>query len=343
MRILFICKKNECYGFTTYTRRSSGLFNSTRFIVEGLLKRGVHAKIIEVIDNNCIDREVSASFKPDIVVIEALWVVPEKFEVLKKLHPTVKWFVHLHSHMPFLALEGIAMDWIIRYAENKVGMIANSKESYEALLVILSKKELIYLPNVYMGVPRRAALWGDDTPIIDVGCFGAVRPLKNQLLQALAAIEFARQKNKYLKFHINASRVETGGDPVLKNLVQLFEGTENAQLVQTHWCEPDEFLTLLRTHMDIGMQVSLTETFNVVNADYVTAGVPSVISKEITWGSRLNRAADNSVPSIVRAMHRVWNRRWLVWWNQRLLLRHSKKAQRAWFKFVRGNECDESS
>ena len=82
MRIQFICKKNECYGFETYTRRSSGLYNSTSFIVRGLKARGIDAEIIEVIDNNCIDKEVTR-YKPDVVVIEALWVVPEKFDILR--------------------------------------------------------------------------------------------------------------------------------------------------------------------------------------------------------------------------------------------------------------------
>lgn len=334
MRIQFILKKNENYGFTTYTRRSSGLFNSTRFIAESLAARGVVADIVEVLDNNFIDREVTR-FKPDLVVIEALWVVPEKFAVLKKLHPKVQWFVHLHSNMPFLALEGIAMDWISRYAEERVGVIANSTESFDALRAILHPSELHYLPNVYLTKPRRAVL--NEKDAIDIGCFGAVRPLKNQLLQALAAIQFAREIHKPLRFHVNASRIETGGQPVMKNLVQLFEHTPDAELVQTHWCEPEEFLDLLQNTIDIGMQVSLTETFNVVNADYVTAGVPSVVSKEIKWASSFNVANEHDIRDIVKILHRVRGNRILVWWNQLLLEANSKHAQQRWFEFSQGD------
>lgn len=87
-RVLFICKKNNNYGFVSYSKKNSGLFNSTRFIVEALVARGIDAGIVEVTDNNDIDREVT-QFKADIVVIEALWVVPEKFLVLQKLHTNV--------------------------------------------------------------------------------------------------------------------------------------------------------------------------------------------------------------------------------------------------------------
>src|ERR1700733_12166807 len=112
-KILFLCKINECYGFQqySYSRKSSGLFNSTQFVSSALNAAGFNSKVVDVIDNNDIDREVSL-FKPDIVVIEALWVVPSKFDVLKKLHPNVHWFVHLHSHIPFLSIEGIAIEWL---------------------------------------------------------------------------------------------------------------------------------------------------------------------------------------------------------------------------------------
>jgi hypothetical protein len=332
MRVQFICKRNETYGFKSYTRRSSGLYNSTRFIVESLNERdGIEAEIIEVRDNNDIDREVTR-FKPDLVVIEALWVVPEKFPILMKLHPHVSWTVHLHSHMPFLALEGIAMEWIRGYADQGIGLIANSEASYDALRAILTRDEVIYLPNVYLSNPRLTKL--HDNPVLNVACFGAVRPLKNQLLQALAAILFAKSMGKPLRFHINGTRVETGGDPVLKNLRQLFLDVRGAELVESPWNEPEDFLDLVQT-MDIGMQVSLTETFNVVSADYVTAGIPIVVSKEITWASKLCVAQDDSLSSIVDRMNKVYRSSTLVRLNQWMLNDFSHKAQMMWAEFVR--------
>lgn len=331
MKILFICKRNELYSFQTYTRRSSGLYNSTRFIVEALQSRGVQAKIIEVVDNNCIDREVT-EFKPDVVVIEALWVVPEKFDVFKKLHPKVKWCIHLHSDMPFLALEGIAMEWVAACSARGVTMIANSRESYAALLPICPK--LVFLPNVYVSKPRRAKLF--ESAAINIACFGAIRPMKNHLLQALAGIRFAKEVKRPLMFHINGTRVETGGAPVLKNLQQLFEAhPQVGKLVSHGWYEPEDFLSLLQDQMNLGMQVSLTETFNVVTADYVTAGLPIVVSKEVKWASRFSWAKENSIDDIVRKMHCAWGKRWLVQWNQHLLLKASAQAQDAWFQYFR--------
>lgn len=334
MRVLFICKKKNIYGFKGgYSKGTSGLYNSTQFIVQGLINKGVDAKIVEVTDNNDIDREVAA-YKPNQVVIEALWVVPEKFEILKKLHPRVQWLVHLHSHMPFLAMEGIAIRWIMLYAALGIKLIANSLECHAALKCIIEDKAVVYLPNVYLGQPRRAD--AVDKHHIDIGCFGAIRPLKNQLLQAVAAIEFARQMKKPLRFHINASRVETNGDPVLRNIRELFKayGTR-AELVEHKWFTPSDFIDYLQEHIDIGMQVSLTETFNVVTADYVTAGIPVVSSDQVKWVSSLCLAEADSVRSVVNKMHRVWRNSSLIRRNQTLLMDFSKKSQGVWYEFCK--------
>lgn len=332
-KILFICKKNEVYGQQLYTRRSAGLFNSTRFIVEALREQGLTAEIVEVQDNNEIDRVVH-QHRPQLVVLEALWVVPEKFEVLKGLHPHVQWFVHLHSDMPFLAQEGIAMDWIIRYQEAEVGIVANSEECFEALSPIVDPCLLFFLPNVYLSEPKEPKIWHRARrKTVNVGCFGAIRPLKNHLLQALAALEFARENEVGLHFHINTGRVETGGEPVLKNLRQLFKDLPGAELVEHHWFEPDAFIAHLHSQVDIGLQVSLTETFNVVTADYITAGLPVVVSKEVKWVSNFCKAVDNSLPDIVAKMTRVIGNRYLTKWNQILLHQTAEVAARMWLEF----------
>ena len=245
MRILFICKKNETYGFRCKTRKSSGLYNSTRFISEYIRTLpGVDSEIIEVHDNNDIDCAVSM-YKPDRVVIEALWVVPEKFIELYLLHPHVEWFIHLHSHMPFLATEGIAIEWIQGYQSVHglpIQIIANSKESYESILPIMrDADDLIYLENIYGGKSPSKPNLPRLSMTLNIGCFGAIRPMKNQLIQAMAAKVFAQEEGKFLKFHMNTTRVETQGEPVLKNIRSLL----GSDLVEHEWMEPDVFLSLL--------------------------------------------------------------------------------------------------
>ena len=93
IKVLFICKKKKSSGPGPYTQViSSGLLNSATFVNNMLVANGIESKIVEVQDNNDIDREVH-SYKPTHVIIEALWVVPSKFEVLTKLHPDVELFI----------------------------------------------------------------------------------------------------------------------------------------------------------------------------------------------------------------------------------------------------------
>ena len=108
-KVLFILKRREDYNAVVHSNvgLSTGLFNSANFMNEMLQNMGIESNIEVAVDNNCIDRFVT-KYKPDFVIIEALWVVPSKFSVLQKLHPKVTWIIRLHSEMPFMAGEGPA-------------------------------------------------------------------------------------------------------------------------------------------------------------------------------------------------------------------------------------------
>ena len=299
-RILFICKQRPAgYG------ASYGLLNSCRFLVNALEQLGTEAKLTEVIDNNSIDKEVS-QYKPTHVFIEALWVVPEKFEVLIPLHPKVKWFVRLHSNTPFIANEGIAIEWIKKYASlqkkyPQFHIAPNAKKMVNDLKQSLSI-DTVYAPNIY--IPHKGtAGYNHVTPsdknpaILDIGCFGAIRPLKNQLIQAMAALAFSNELGKTLHFHINHTRVETHGENVHKNIVSLFEGTKH-KLITHDWMSHESFLKLIRK-MDYGLQVSFSETFNIVAADFAHLKVPLIGSKEIEWMSCFYQADTTEIDSIL--------------------------------------------
>jgi hypothetical protein len=135
-----------------------------------------------------------------------------------------------------------------------------------------------------------------------VGCFGAIRPLKNQLIQAFAAIRFAQRKKKKLVFHMNGSRIEQNGSSNLKNIQALFAAT--GETLELHpWMEHEEFLELVAS-MDICLQVSLSESFNITSADAVSMGVPLVGSEAISWLPERSQADVNSAESICEAMGR---------------------------------------
>ena len=186
-----------------------------------------------------------------------------------------------------------------------------------------------WLPNYYpLRHPRSAVPEGDD---FHVGCFGAIRPLKNQLIQALAAIAYARRISRPLVFHMNGSRVEQFGQSNLKNIQAAinFAGTK----LELHpWLPHTEFLELVAS-MDICTQVSLSESFNITSADAVSMGVPLVGSAAISWLPRRSRARVDSVDDIFDAMDRADDDT-TVHLNHEALENYLETAAGAWLRWV---------
>jgi hypothetical protein len=295
-RVLFILKRREDFNAVTHSHigLSTGLYNSASFMDEMLRINGIESNLEIAIDNNCIDRLVN-KHKPTHVIIEALWVVPTKFVILSKLHPNITWIIRLHSEMPFMAGEGMAMDWLGDYSGFKNIVIGvNAPRMMREVGVFLqtrnnwtdkeTAKRVIYMPNFY---PQNYVTkkFDKNKEYINVACFGAIRPLKNHLLQAFAALDFAKQINKKLRFHVNAGRIEMNGSPVINNLKGLFQHLTDSghELVNHQWRPRDEFLKLC-AEMDIGLQASFSETFNIVGADLISQGVPLIgTDEEIPW------------------------------------------------------------
>ena len=348
-RILFILKRRPDFNqkIHNHVGISTGLFNSVKFMDTMLQEAGVESKMFVAIDNNCIDREVRA-YKPTHVVVEALWVVPSKFVILSKLHPTVTWIVRLHSEMPFIASEGVAMDWLGDYARfpnivigvNTPRMMEETR-TYLKTVYDWDEKELnrrvVYMPNFY---PQEYKTKKFDTgkPYLDISCFGAIRPLKNHLLQAICAVEFAESLNKKCRFHINSGRIEMKGEPVLHNLrgffAQIFD--RGHELISHTWTPREGFLELC-SQMDIGMQVSFSETFNIVGADLVSQGIPLVTSSEIPWHTPWFSAEPTESKQIYNCLHRTYNLAKLnTILNQYNLTRYTNKTRKIWLNYFKG-------
>ena len=276
-KILFLVKENNEYG--SYSFLKSGLINSVRFLVSSLVKHDIveHAKLVVCRDGNQIDKEIY-EYRPKICIIEALWATPKKLAEVQRLHTKVKFIVRVHSNIPFLAMEGNSIDWILQY--ESIPNVFVSFNNYKTTLhfrILLHRP--VYLPNVYE--EREHEHYKAPGHQINIGCFGAIRPLKNQLIQAVAAIAYADMEGKKLHFHINSPRVEQQGENILKNIRALFKDSDH-QLKEHGWLSHPNFLNVVKS-MHVGLQVSYTESFNIVAADFVSCGIPIVVSSDIDW------------------------------------------------------------
>lgn len=340
MKVLFICKKrNDSYG------NSIGLMNSAKFVINAIGKMGFHAQLALADDGNSIDRLVT-DFNPCLVVIEAVWMHPDKLSELLSIprHAARKWVVRVHSKTPFLAQEGMAFDWIARYSQHKQVVVApNSGLLVDDLSHGLGLPRVRLLPNIYdphdpaEGLVEKLEGWVYNSlkDSVDVGCFGAIRPLKNTAEQAIAAMIFAKKIGRKLRFHINGDRIESKGEEIIKNIRGLFRHTD-AELVEHPWMSHKAFIKLVR-EMDIGLQVSMSESFNIVAADFAANNVPIIVSNDVEWANPLFKADVNSAADISRKMSSAWTMRRVgtTYINKLALDRYNKKATETWREYLK--------
>jgi glycosyltransferase involved in cell wall biosynthesis len=322
--VLILIKKSYTYGEGAYAV-TSGLRVSAEFTLDLLLQEGYKARLEEAVDGNCIDRFVT-HYRPAHVILEALWVTPDKLAELVRLHPLVKWTVRVHSELPFLANEGNAIDWLKAYVQLGVEVAFNSKQTVEDFEAV---GDSVYLPNYYP-LRHRARKRREDDGVLHIGCFGAIRPLKNQLIQAFAAVEYARRMGRKLVFHMNGSRLEQFGESNLRNIRALFEGTDNILLLHP-WLEHKKFLELLE-EMDICLQVSLSESFNVTSADAISMSIPLVGSEAIAWLPKRSKAKVDNVANIVATMAHADTSAVLM--NHAALGAYLEASKEAWRKWL---------
>lgn len=340
--ILFLIKEGYNYSPDYNAPKvKGGLFNSTYFTSQALIKNfpDLSIEISQCVDGNSIDNRLHI-FKPKVCILEAIWVTPEKLTELVKLHPKVKFIVLVHSKFPFLAMEGNSISWLTQFIHiPNVQVAFNNKETCN--LAQNCRIPNIYLPNLYMPKYKMEALEMEDIiydnhvpQIVHIGCFGAIRPLKNQLFQAAATIEYGKLHNKNVIFHINAGRTEQSGMSVLKNIRALFENQTRHLLIEHGWLSHKEFLQLI-SEMDLGLQVSFTESFNIVTADFVAQGVPIIVSNDITWMPNISRTDTfndiNLVSKIDMALRKV---NLFTAESKRSLKKYNKKSLIVWSDFI---------
>lgn len=296
---LFILKRREDYScdpsYSGSYQIATGMWNSAQFVVDAITAdTDITADLEMVSDANSIDAIVTSA-DPSVVFIEGLWVTPAKFAELKALarHAGRTWIVRIHSEIPFLASEGVAMDWIAEYLAQGVQVACNSVRCRDQIAAYARAMEydeneinalLPYLPNCYptdFEPEQSTDLISKST--LDIACFGAFRQLKNHLQQALCAVNFARENGKILRFHVN-DRCDAGGAGPSRNVHDLFAHLPSGsyELVEHVWESHEQFLESL-SNIDILMQVSFSETFNIVAADATFVGKPVVVSNEISW------------------------------------------------------------
>lgn len=323
---LVVLKTRQDYGNQSF---NNSLAVSAKMIVDMLQHQGHPAGLAEAKNENFVQGLVD-EFKATTVVIEAIWITPAKMHDLQEKNKGVRWVVRINSEVPFLAAEGNSIDWIHHYLRLGVTVAFNSESALRDFQVFAKVEpgKMVWLPNYYP--PQKVLPPGGHSTHIKIGCFGAIRQLKNQLLQAFAAVKYGALQGRPISFYMNQGKVEPGNEGIIPAVRSVLALTGN-ELILNPWLGHEDFIKLIRS-MDIGMQVSFTESFSMVSADFVSVGVPLIGSKAVRWLPPISQVDAGATDSIVDGLIRTGTN--MIAQNHQSLARYTATSISVWNEFL---------
>ncbi len=307
-----------------------------------LRKQGIRCDVVPVKGPNSIGPEMLKRPGATHAVIQALWVPADDQSQLCHDFPNTHFIVRCHSQIGFLQVEPGAIKILrdllfLQELELNLTVSANTRRLHE-FLEKTYKSRVVYLPNLYdIDRCNRKRDESHDHRVLRVGSFGAHRLLKNHTTAAAAALMMAERRGSDLEFYVNAGRQEnTKGDVIMTALKNMFDRVPWAKLVPAPWSEWSQFRQTV-AHMDLCMQVSFTETFNIVTADAVCEGVPSVVSSAIEWTPHRWHASVDDAADIARVgSNLLWDTHGAEEGLEHLT-RHMKESICSWLKYLDSN------
>lgn len=318
--ILLLERLNESFRRACKTTQFSGLSVCIKNESDGsgaMIGRWINPDdVVKLVKKHKPTAIVFEGFKPTEQMIRAVRVTSK-----------AGIYIRIHSNIPFLTQERGFFAFLDVYRRLGATVIYNDDRAFEALKDYCPSK---YLPNIY-NVSFLEPIKRPERDTLDVASFGSIRPLKNQVTQALAAILLANKLEKKLQFHVNLDRCE-GGQKEAAAIHQLFSMALGHRLVSVPWMEHGAFLTYMNRHIDLGLQVSLTESFNITSADYTAAGIPMVVSNEVRWAPNDTKVQDNGCATAIaeKAMDILARRDEMVTAARKNLREFSDNAIKLW-------------
>ncbi len=237
-------------------------------------------------------------------VIEAPWVPRDAMADLLRAFPRVHFLVRSHSQIGFLQIEPGAIQLLrelLTLQDNSLNLtVATNSLTLKRFFETAYGGHTLYLPNLYdleRVVRKRDVTHTSRT--LRIGSFGALRLLKNHTTAAAAALMLAKRRGCDLEFSVSVENETMGGAAVLDALRKMFAGLPWAKLVERPW---QDWATFRQTvsGMDLCLQISMTETFNITTADAVAEGVPCVVSPCIEWAPDYWKADTDRLEDVVR-------------------------------------------
>lgn len=273
-----------------------------------LRRAGLPAEVWPVMSAGDLRHRLAAAPRKQ-VIISAPWLPAAHLIELSSDFPDTHFTVNCHSNVGFLQADRNGVRTLrdiidIELGTPNVHLAANSKRFCSWINAAFGAP-CAYLPNLYYlekNPIRPQQPFSGGT--LRIGIFGATRPLKNLMSASAAALEIARTLRVPLEVWLSAGRVEGGGESLVAAVKEMLHDLPGVSLMLNGWQSWPKFRQTVG-HMHLLLQPSYTESFNMVTADGVAEGVPSVVSAAIDWTPDDWKAPVDSVADIARVGRRL--------------------------------------
>jgi hypothetical protein len=268
-----------------------------------LRREGVHAEVWPIVNADDLRKRLGLS-EVKQVIISAPWIPSLELQALSADYPNVQFAVNCHSNVGFLQADSNGVRLVRETMELELGThnvhLAGNSRRFCAWIHAAFGAPCAYLPNLYWiesDLAWQRSPFAHST--LRIGLFGATRPLKNLLSAAGAALEISRSLRVGLELWLSTGRAEGSHNNIIAAMQEMFRGLPQVELVMNGWQPWPKFRRVVG-HMHLLLQPSYTESFNVVTADGVAEGVPSVVSNAIDWAPAHWKADVDDVIDIAR-------------------------------------------
>ncbi len=282
-----------------------------------------------------------------VIVSAPSWVQPENFHGMCLAHPNIEFVQLNHSGCAFLSIDKNGIKNIracldlslqlhnMRVAGNNRRFVNWVNKSFDIGI------DCLYLPNLYDTRSFQTPyVWPRPYGhMIKIGSFGAPRPWKNQLVAAMAAVQIANQLGVELQLYVNTGRDEAhiGGVRLMESRKELFDNLRGHKIVDVKWERWSRFRHTVG-QMNLLLQPSFSETFNVVSADGIAQGVASVGSDSIEWLPESWKANTDDPSDLVKVGVGLLNDRHAIEDARNNLIEYAHIGLARWKSYLNGNQ-----
>ncbi|MDQ6665053.1 MAG: hypothetical protein M3Z23_11740 [Acidobacteriota bacterium] len=307
-----------------------------------LRKNGIAAEVWPVESASELRCRLDRALRDDApvthVVMSAPWIASADWQALSTAFGDTRFAVTCHSNLGFLQADPSAVRLVREGIEIERASwnfhVAGNSHRFCDWVTKTFNAACSYLPNLYyvdLGhVPKPSRFHGGT---LRIGAFGATRQLKNLVSAAGAAMQLSSDLRTDVELWVSASRYRHG-DSTTSAIREMTCGTPRMKLIENGWQSWPQFRETVG-HMHLLMQPSYTETFNVVTADGVAEGVPSVVSEAIDWAPDEWKARVDDVADIARVAREILDDRRAASKGWRALEKHNSRALEAWLDFLK--------